>query len=88
MAVIVNSDNKNEIVNRVVVGGDGIVESRFDNMRSILLDMYWMGLDARAYRVSNMVSDMNDLGYENWDSVPQRVQARLMYDNYNFEGGD
>lgn len=85
MAVIVNGGNTIEIVNRVVVESDGIVESRFDNMRSILLDMYWMGLDARAYCVSDIVSDMNDLGYENWGSVPQRVQARLMYDNCRFE---
>ena len=44
-----------------------------------------MGLDARAYHVSNIVSDMNDLGYEVWDRAPQKVQARLMYDNYRFE---
>lgn len=58
------------------------MKTRFDNMKSILLDMYWMGLDARAYHVSNIVSDMNDLGYENWDNVPQKVQAYLVYANY------
>ena len=58
------------------------MKTRFDNMKSILLDMYWMGLDTRAYHVSNIVSDMNDLGYENWDNVPQKVQARLVYANY------
>ena len=42
-------------------------------------------IDARAYHVSSIVSDMNDLGYEVWDRVPQKVQARLMYDNYRFE---
>ena len=36
----------------------------------------------RAYHVSNIVSDMNDLGYENWDNVPQKVQAYLVYANY------
>ena len=58
------------------------MKTRFDNMKAILLDMYWMGLDTRAYHVSNIVSDMNDLGYENWDNVPQKVQARLVYANY------
>ena len=85
MAVIVNGDNKIEIVNRVIVESEGTVKTRFDNMRSVLLDMYFMGLDTRAYCVSNIVSDMNGLGYEDWDNVPQRVQARLMYDNYKFE---
>lgn len=85
MAVIANGDNTIEIVNRVIVESEGTVKTRFDNMRSVLLDMYFMGLDARAYHVSNIVSDMNGLGYEDWDNVPQRVQARLMYDNYRFE---
>lgn len=58
------------------------MKTRFDNMKSILLDMYWMGFDARAYHVSNIVSDMNDLGYENWDNVPQKVRAVLVYANY------
>ena len=61
------------------------MKTRFDNMRSILLDLYWMGVDVRAYYVSNIVSDMYDLGYENWDDVPQGVRACLMYDNYKFE---
>ena len=43
------------------------MKTRFDNMKSILLDMYWMGFDARAYHVSNIVSDMNALGYEKCD---------------------
>lgn len=85
MAVIVDCDNKIEIVNRVIVESDGIVKTRFDNMRSILLDMYFMGFDARAYRVSGIVTDMNDLGYDDWAKVPQKVQARLMYDNYRLE---
>lgn len=85
MAVIANGDSKIEIVNRVIVESEGTVETRFDNMKAILLDMYWMGIDARAYHVSSIVSDMNDLGYEVWDRVPQRVQARLMDDNYRFE---
>lgn len=85
MAVIVNGDNKIEIVNRVIVESDGAVKTRFDNMGAILLDMYWMGLDARAYYVSNIVSDMHDRGYEVWDRVPQKVQARLIHDNYKFE---
>lgn len=82
-----NTDNKNEIVGRVVVEGDGTAKkkARLDNMRSILLDMYFMGFDARAYRVSGIVSDMNDLGYDDWAKVPQKVQARLMYDNYRLE---
>lgn len=81
-----NTDNKNEIVGRVVVEGDGTAKkARFDNMRSILLDMYFMGFDARAYRVSGIVADMNDLGYDDWAKVPQKVQARLMYDNYRLE---
>lgn len=54
-------------------------------MKAILLDMYFMGFDARAYRVSSIVSDMNDLGYGDWGKVPKKVQARLMYDNYKFE---
>lgn len=54
-------------------------------MKSILLDMYWMGVDTRAYHVSSIVSDMNNLGYEDWDNVPRRVQARLIYDNCRFE---
>lgn len=58
------------------------MKTRFDNMKSILLDMYWMGFDARAYHVSNIVSDMNALGYENWDDVPQKVRADLFYVNY------
>ena len=58
------------------------MKTRFDNMKSILLGMYWMGLDTRAYHVSNIVSDMIDLGYENWDNVPQNVQAYLLYANY------
>ena len=85
MAVIVDGDNKIEIVNRVIAESDGIVKTRFDNMRSILLDMYFMGLDTRAYCVSNIVSDMNHLGYSDWGEVPKRVQARLIYDNYKFE---
>lgn len=81
-----NTDDKNEVVGRVVVEGDGTAKkARFDNMRSILLDMYFMGFDARAYRVSGVVSDMNDLGYDDWARVPRKVQARLMYDNYRFE---
>lgn len=81
-----NTDDRNEIVCRVVVESAGLVKkARLDNMRSILLDMYFMGVDARAYRVSGMVTDMNDLGYDDWARVPQRVQARLMYDNYRFE---
>lgn len=81
-----DTDNKNEIVGRVVVEGDGIAKkARLDNMRSILLDMYFMGFDARAYCVSGMVTDMNDLGYDDWAKVPQKVQARLMYDNYRLE---
>lgn len=58
------------------------MKTRFDNMKSILLNMYWMGLDTRAYHVSNIVSDMNNLGYENWDNVPQKVRAGLFYNNY------
>ena len=58
------------------------MKTRFDNMKSILLDMYCMGLDTRAYRVSNIVSDMNALGYEDWDNVPQKVQAVLFHANY------
>ena len=85
MAVIVDGDNKIEIVNRVIVESDGIVKTRFDNMRSILLDMYFMGLDTRAYRVSSIVSGMNDLGYDDWGEVPKKVQARLICDNYKFE---
>ena len=51
-----NTDNKNEIVGRVVVGGAGTAKkARLDNMSSILLDMYFMGFDARAYRVSGIV---------------------------------
>lgn len=61
------------------------MKTRFDNMKSILLDMYWLGFDTRAYHVSSMVSDMNNLGYEDWDSVPRRVRACLIYDNYKFE---
>ena len=61
------------------------MKTRFDNMKSILLDMYWMGFDTRAYHVSGMVSDMNNLGYGDWDSVPRRVRARLICDNYKFE---
>lgn len=82
-----NTDNKNEIVGRVVVEGAGTAKkkARLDNMRSILLDMYFMGFDARAYRVSGIVTDMNDLGYSDWAKVPQKVQARLMYDNYRLE---
>ena len=81
-----NTDNKNEIVGRVVVEGAGTAKkARLDNMRSILLDMYFMGFDARAYRVSGIVADMNDLGYDDWAKVPQKVQARLMYDNYRLE---
>lgn len=85
MAVIANSDSKIEIVNRIIVESDGTVKTRFDNMGSILLDMYFMGLDTRAYCVSNVVTDMNYLGYSDWGEVPKRVQARLMYDNYKFE---
>lgn len=72
---------------RVVVEGDGTVrkKARLDNMRSILLDMYFMGFDARAYRVSGIVTDMNDLGYDDWAKVPQKMRARLMYDNYRLE---
>ena len=80
-----NIDNKNEIVGRVAAGGDGTVKTRFDSMGSILLDMYFMGIDARAYRVSSIVSDMGDLGYGDWARVPKGVQARLIYDNYKFE---
>lgn len=61
------------------------MKTRFDNMKAILLDMYFMGFDARAYYVSSIVSDMNDLGYGDWGKVPKKVQARLMYDNYKFE---
>lgn len=85
MAVIANGDSRIEIVNRVIVEGDGTVKTRFDNMGSILLDMYFMGFDTRAYCVSDIVSDMNDLGYSDWGEVPKRVQARLIYDNYKFE---
>lgn len=85
MAVIANGDNKIEIVNRVTVESGGTVKTRLDNMRSILLDMYFMGFDARAYCVSGIVTDMNDLGYDDWAKVPQKVQARLMYDNYRLE---
>lgn len=82
-----DTDNKNEIVGRVVVEGEETAgkRARLDNMRSILLDMYFMGFDARAYLVSGVVTDMNDLGYDVWVEVPQKVQARLMYDNYRFE---
>ena len=81
-----NTDNKNEIVGRVVVEGAGTAKkARLDNMRSILLDMYFMGLDARAYCVSSIVSDMNNLGYGDWGEVPKKVRARLMYDNYRLE---
>ena len=81
-----NTDNKNEIVGRVVAeGGETVKKARLDNMRSILLDMYFMGFDARAYRVIEMVTDLNDLGYGDWAEVPQKVQARLMYDNYRLE---
>nr|DAT65272.1 MAG TPA: hypothetical protein [Caudoviricetes sp.] len=83
---MVNTDSKSGIVGRVVVEGVGTAgKARFDNMRSILLDMYFMGFDARAYRVSGIVSDMDDLGYDDWARVPQKVQARLMYDNYRLE---
>lgn len=86
MAVTTNGDNKIEIVNRIIVEGAGTVKkARLDNMRSILLDMYFMGFDARAYCVSGIVTDMNDLGYDDWAKVPQKVQARLMYDNYRLE---
>lgn len=86
MAVIVNSDNKNEIASRIIVESEvGVVKTRLDNMRSILLDMYFMGFDARAYCVSGIVTDMIDLGYDDWVKVPQKVQARLMYDNYRLE---
>lgn len=54
-------------------------------MKSILLDMYFMGFDAREYLVSGIVTDMNDLGYDDWAKVPQKVQACLMYDNYRLE---
>lgn len=81
-----NTDNKNEIVGRVVVEVAGTSrKARLDNMRSILLDMYFMGFDARAYLVSGIVTDMNDLGYYDWAKVPQKVQARLMYDNYRLD---
>lgn len=81
-----NTDNKNEIVGCVVAEGDGTAKkARLDNMRSILLDMYFMGFDARAYRVSGIVTGMNDLGYDDWGEVPQKVQARLMYDNYRLD---
>lgn len=85
MVVIKNNDSGVEVSAPRCSGGDGTVETRFDNMKAILLDMYWMGIDARASHVSGIVSDMNDLGYEVWDGVPQKVQARLMYDNYRFE---
>lgn len=86
MAVTTNGDNKIEIVNRIIVESAGTAKkARLDNMRSILLDMYFMGFDARAYRVSGIVTDMNDLGYDDWAKVPQKVQARLMYDNYRLE---
>ena len=66
-----NTDSKNEIVVRVVVEGVGTAKkARLDNMRSILLDMYFMGFDARAYCVSGIVTDMNDLGYDDWAKVP------------------
>ena len=55
-------------------------------MRLVLLDMYFMGLDARAYCVSSIVSGMIGLGYEDWGNVLQGVQACLMYGNYRFEG--
>lgn len=61
------------------------MKTRFDDMKSILLDLYWMGVDARAYCVSGIVSGMNGLGYGNWGDVPRGVQTRLMYDNYRFE---
>lgn len=81
-----NIDDENEIVVRVVVEGVGIAgKARLDNMGSILLDMYFMGFDARAYCVSGIVSDMNDLGYDDWAGVPQKVRARLMYDNCRLE---
>ena len=64
---------------------DYMHDNRLDNMRSILLDMYFMGFDARAYRVSGIVTDVNNLGYDDWAKVPQKVQARLMYDNYRLE---
>jgi hypothetical protein len=54
-------------------------------MKSILLDMYFMGIDARAYHVSHIVSDMNDLGYDDWAKVPQKLQAYLVYANYRFD---
>ena len=85
MAVIANGDNKIGFVNRVIVEGEVAVKTRFDNMRSVLLDMYFMGFDARAYCVSGIVSDMIGLGYGDWVNVPRRVQARLMCDNYRFE---
>lgn len=69
----------------VTTNGDNKIEIGFDNMGSILLDMYFMGFDARAYCVSGMVADMNNLGYDDWAKVPQKVQARLMYDNYRLE---
>lgn len=81
-----STDNKNEIVGRVVVEGAVTAKkSRLDNMKSILLDMYFMGFDAREYLVSGIVTDMNDLGYDDWAKVPQKVQACLMYDNYRLE---
>ena len=85
MVVIKNGNSGIELSAPRCSGGDRTVGTRFDNMKAILLDMYWMGIDARAYHVSNIVSDVNNLGYEDWDNVPQRVQARLMYDNYKFE---
>ena len=61
------------------------MKARFDNMKSILLDMYFMGLDTRAYHVSNIVSDMNDLGYDDWAKVPQKLQAYLVHANYRLD---
>ena len=61
------------------------MKTRFDNMKSILLDMYFMGIDARAYRVSHIVSDMNDFGYDDWDEMPQKLQAYLVHANYRLD---
>ena len=62
-----------------------MMKTRFDNMKSILLDMYFMGIDARAYHVSHIVSDMNDLGYDDWAKVPQKLQAYLVHANYRLD---
>ena len=61
------------------------MKTRSDNMKSIMLDMYFMRIDARAYHVSHIVSDMNDLGYDDWAKVPLKLQAYLVHANYRFD---